>query len=234
LTALWQIVQSSQVPKAGCEKCKEGYIAIPKTEGIGFNYTACDCLIERESLLYSQKLLQEANIPERFRTQFRIENWQEDRKLTFNFIEDYIENDKECGKNWLFIDGAAGTGKTFASILIAQIALLKERSVYFTNVTNLLDDLRPEGKGPEVLERCSAVDLLILDDIGHEKSSVWVRERLYRIVNDRWSEGKMTIFTSNFSVENLKDTISEAVYSRVKGDATCIHLTAISDRRINS
>jgi len=41
-------------------------------------------------------------------------------------------------------------------------------------------------------------DLLVLDDLGAEKTSEWVEETMNLIVNTRYSERRLTIFTSNY------------------------------------
>jgi DNA replication protein DnaC len=42
------------------------------------------------------------------------------------------------------------------------------------------------------------VDLLVLDDLGAEKTSEWVEETLNLIVNTRYNERRVTMFTSNY------------------------------------
>ena len=81
------------------------------------------------------------------------------------------------------------------------------------------------------MSRCDKADLLILDDLGQEKVSDWVRDRLYRIISNRWNSGKKTIFTSNYSVDKLKETVGEAVHSRVKGDSLELLFKVQKDRR---
>ena len=41
-------------------------------------------------------------------------------------------------------------------------------------------------------------ELLVLDDLGAEKTSEWVEETMNLIVNTRYNERRPTIFTSNF------------------------------------
>ena len=41
-------------------------------------------------------------------------------------------------------------------------------------------------------------DLLVLDDLGAEKTSEWVEETMNLIVNTRYNERRLTIFTSNY------------------------------------
>ena len=41
-------------------------------------------------------------------------------------------------------------------------------------------------------------DVLVLDDLGAEKTSEWVEETLNLIVNTRYSEKRVTMFTTNY------------------------------------
>jgi DNA replication protein DnaC len=50
----------------------------------------------------------------------------------------------------------------------------------------------------EILRPVMVADLLVLDDLGAEKTSEWVGETLNLIVNTRYNERRLTIFTSNY------------------------------------
>jgi len=50
----------------------------------------------------------------------------------------------------------------------------------------------------EILRPVMEADLLVLDDLGAEKTSEWVGETLNLIVNTRYNERRLTIFTSNY------------------------------------
>lgn len=226
------------MPKVGCSKCTDGYIRHQK-EPVGFDVEPCDCLVEYESIKESQRLASVCNIPERLMKKYTFDGWDPDEADGINtqWVLDWMA-DESVGKNWLFISGAPGSGKTYLSVLLAKVGILQERSVFFANVTWLMEALRPKNddeggdKPGTVLEKCKRADILILDDIGHEKSSAWVRERLYLIVNERWNAGKVTIFTSNYPVEKLAESVSPAVFSRVKGDSTELFLSSPRDMRI--
>ena len=67
-------------------------------------------------------------------------------------------------------------------------------------------------------------DLLVLDDLGAEKTSEWVEETLNLIVNTRYNERRATIFTSNYpdlppdiepEVVSLHDRIGFRMRSRL-------------------
>ena len=50
----------------------------------------------------------------------------------------------------------------------------------------------------EILRPVMTADLLVLDDLGAEKTSEWVDETMNLIVNTRYNERRLTIFTSNY------------------------------------
>ena len=50
----------------------------------------------------------------------------------------------------------------------------------------------------DVLRPVMTADVLVLDDLGAEKASEWVDETLNLIVNTRYSEKRLTLFTSNY------------------------------------
>ena len=79
------------------------------------------------------------------------------------------------------------------------------RSTYDpVNRTQEMDVLRP------VME----ADLLVLDDLGAEKTSEWVEETLNLIVNTRYSEQRTTIFTSNYD-DNPDSTDPDSLLFRI-------------------
>ncbi len=59
--------------------------------------------------------------------------------------------------------------------------------------------------------------LLIVDDIGAERVSEWVRERMVSIINTRVSNNLATIYTSNLSPEELKEELKEELGGRISG-----------------
>ncbi len=66
----------------------------------------------------------------------------------------------------------------------------------------------------EVLRPVMTVDLLVLDDLGAEKTSEWVEETMNLIVNTRYNERRVTIFTSNY-LDIPDDTDSNSLLFRI-------------------
>ena len=78
-----------------------------------------------------------------------------------------------------------------------------------------------------MLKKCK---LLIIDDIGAERVTEWVRERLVSIINTRVGAGLSTIYTSNLSPEELKEGLGDRISSRVLGSSGVVEITG-ADRR---
>jgi DNA replication protein DnaC len=66
----------------------------------------------------------------------------------------------------------------------------------------------------EILRPVMTAELLVLDDLGAEKTSEWVEETLNLIVNTRYSERRLTLFTSNYQ-DIPDDTEPNALVSRI-------------------
>lgn len=117
------------------------------------------------------------------------------------FVRD-LEANLDRGRGlWLF--GDVGTGKTTLAMLVAKAALERGRSVAIYSLPRLLNEVRrtyDEGSDSsyvELLDRLAEVDLLHVDDLGAEKSSPWVLEQLYAIVNRRYEDERAILFTSD-------------------------------------
>lgn len=56
-----------------------------------------------------------------------------------------------------------------------------------------------------------------IDDIGCIEPNDWVREAIYCISNTRRAQGKTTIWTSNLTSQQFRDTFGAAIASRILG-----------------
>ena len=121
----------------------------------------------------------------------------------------------------LYLHGGVGTGKTHVAAAIMR-RLVEEARVpsLFVTVPELLDHLRPngpegEGERDAWAESVKNAEFLVLDDLGAEKTSGWVQERLFVLINHRYREELPTVYTSNVSPGELGARIGERTASRV-------------------
>ncbi len=132
-----------------------------------------------------------------------------------------LEDNLVAGRGlWLF--GQVGTGKTTLAMIVSKAALDAGRSVAIYSMPRLLNEIRrtyEEGNDSsytELLDRLAQVDLLHVDDLGAEKSSPWVLEQLYAIVNARYEAQRSMVITTNLSHSELADQITPRTVSRLQ------------------
>ena len=178
----------------------------------------CEC--RADQILESK--LQFANIPEEFKD-LKVKDFDLNlysgsekerayiaRNAVINYIQNYQEF-KDKGKGLYLYSQTKGSGKTrlVASLGNALVSTYKER-VRFITTLDLLDEIKSTYNKDSALSEndlinaIKEVDVLILDDIGVEGDTPWVQEKLYSILNGRMISNKITIFTSNSRVEELK------------------------------
>lgn len=102
--------------------------------------------------------------------------------------------------NSLILAGSSGVGKTHLAAAIVNGRIEGGKPALFMSVPEFLDDLRKaisSGKGTDAMDAVKKSECLVLDDLGAERLTEWVAERLYMVVNHRYLHRLQTVITTN-------------------------------------
>jgi DNA replication protein DnaC len=124
--------------------------------------------------------------------------------------------------------GPAGVGKTHLAVSIIRDLTEKGFASIFCEFGSLLkeiqDSYNPVSKSSElkVLAPVFQADVLVLDELGATVPTDWVRDTMYQIINRRYNDNKLTIFTTNYldkprseKEQVLEDRIGTRLRSRL-------------------
>ena len=167
-------------------------------------------LIAAEKEAAIKKRLNLINFPSSLKNVSFLDVYRDDvQRLTvlnrmIEFVNDYPNNLKG-----LYLYGDFGVGKSF---MVAALAhdLSEKRGVSSTllhypsfviDVKNAIGD----GNVKTLVDEIKLSEVLILDDIGAEQSTAWVRDEILQVILQyRMQEDLPTFFTSNFNFEDLE------------------------------
>ena len=163
----------------------------------------CDCW--RSTI--TTRLLEEAKIPPRYRrcSLDTLISYPNERFVSaISQARRFIERFPACDKGLLII-GPPGIGKTHiaVSVLREVIQQTGARGLFFDTralLTLIRSTYDPVIKTTptDYLRPCMEADLLVLDDLGAERLTDWVEETMNLIVNTRYNNRRLTLFTSNY------------------------------------
>lgn len=119
-----------------------------------------------------------------------------------------------CDFGLLFF-GPPDSGKTFISCCIANMALDAGMSVAVRSTPQILQAAREDE---HAIKSLLSVDLLVVDDLGAERSTSYGQEQVYALVDGRYQTSKPMVVSTNLTRAELatpSDTMSARIYGRI-------------------
>ncbi len=187
--------------KEECPKCLDTGWVLVKTEK-GTSARRCSCQEQKTAAA----ILQRTRIPARYSncTLANFESHNDSHKDALKISKKFIANYPAQDVGLLFI-GPCGVGKThLAAAILAELVTKKKAAGIFYDFRDLIREIQstfsPDSDVSEsdVLRPIFGSDILVLDELGAQRPSTWVEETLFFIINRRYNERRLTIFTSNY------------------------------------
>jgi DNA replication protein DnaC len=168
----------------------------------GKGATICDCRRSNSGT----RLLDAARIPPRFR-ECSFHNYfpKNDSQYFAHSFASRLADEYPAVETGLLFMGTVGVGKTHLAIAVLRTLIEKKGlSCLFYESGSLLkaiqDSYNPVSQTSEmrVLAPVYQAEVLVLDELGATVPTNWVRDTLYQIINNRYNNKKLTIFTTNY------------------------------------
>lgn len=200
-----------------CDKCKnKGFIQY--YDGQEIINRVCECMKIRESLKNARESGLNDILKSNTFKSFKVESqWQKELK---NLAYEYINNTKE--RNWFFVGGQSGAGKTHICTAICGQLLKARLKVQYMMWVSDIRELKTnvnDGAYNELFDKFAKTDVLYIDDLFKVKNGARPSDsdvqRTYELINYRYNARKRTIISSELTLSEIYD-IDEAIGGRIK------------------
>ena len=198
-----------------CKKCKglnncpnsnQGFY-LSKTKD-GFVQVRCKYLTELQKSSHPNLLKSEYNEALSDASTKNYDLNTESRKKILNYITDFAKNYGKGFKEGLYIYGGFSYGKTYSLMLTAKALSaygIDHIFAYFPDLVIEIKAAMENGKYDQIIELLRETDVLLLDDLGAENMTPWLRDEvLGPIINYRMNLKKPIFVSSNINPNDLK------------------------------
>lgn len=124
-----------------------------------------------------------------------------------------------------------GNGKSHAAYAVGNEAVVAGLWTIGYTVIDYLRALRPSGDPEATYATAIECDLLVLDDLGKERTNEWTTEQVHSVLDSRWGEGKRVVVTTNLTGAQMIDRYGAALVDRIVDGMTFVQFTGPSRRK---
>ena len=216
----YDVPEISDEPEV-CPLCYGSGMEIVKGKGA----RPCGC---RKKKSHSN-LIEKAKIPKRYENchfhSYRVLNPSQDRAFRY---ASKLAMEYPAVERGLLLTGTVGVGKTHLAVSILKSLTERGFTCLFYEFGALLKSIQDsynsisQTSELKVLQPIFDAEVLVLDEIGASKPTDWVRDTMANIINTRYNDKKLTIFTTNYlderhaeREETLEDRIGVRLRSRL-------------------
>lgn len=234
-----------------CSSCKEPLekmISGGPILGMGRYPHMCACQRKKHELEQRERIKREHDD---LVTRNRSICFEEKKMYQWTFTNDdgcnaVIDRGKAYVANWLEMKqqnigylfwGPVGTGKSYTAGCIANALLQQEVTVKMTTFTTIIDDMFSLEEKTEYINALARYELLIIDDLGAERSSEYATGIVFSVIDRRWRSGKPLIITTNLPLKALKEETNpekKRIYDRILDMCTPVYVGGESKRRVST
>lgn len=133
-------------------------------------------------------------------------------RMSKKYVNRFKEMEK-AGMGLYIYSEARGSGKTRLASTITNELIANDIRVRFDSANDVLSEIQKSWNDNsiserKILERYIDPIVLVIDDLGARSGKDWIDEKFLMIIDARYRDNKVTIFTSNYEIERLpfKDT----------------------------
>ena len=176
-------------------------------------YTVCRCHADEVRRKRAERLLAEAGMSADSLEPYTFGRFKPEQadataagRRALAGIKERLQEYAQAPEGWLVLMGGVGSGKTHLAYAVVAERLARKRPTFYGSVPEVLDALRRGFDGnaglayDKRLATMQGVDLLVLDDLGTEHQTPWVAEKMFQLVNYRYTRRLPMIVTTNLVV----------------------------------
>jgi len=203
-----------------CSLCQDTGWVLEEREGRSVA-KRCRCFLQKKN----QILFEQAHIPKRYQkcdfSNFEVHHPSHNHalKISKQFVKNYPVQDVG-----LLFQGPCGVGKTHLAIAILnELTWKKSVPCYFFDFRELIRNIQNSYSTDspmtesELLAPVFNKNVMVLDELGARRTTPWVEETIFYIINHRYNNKKVTIFTSNYIDSGEADEDQRELYFKKSG-----------------
>jgi len=134
----------------------------------------------------------------------------ENKKGRFEYEKKIMEIDSIKASEGMFISGPSSSGKSYPLIALCNEFVKEDKTCAFVDVKTFIESLKNtfsfnKENYVKLMDTVKNVNILVLDNLGEEKQSEWVRDDVISTIIDyRNKNNSLTFITSCYTLEELE------------------------------